>query len=439
MGLFEKREWSGGSRWRVSPSQRSEVWSMRIYLETSVLLKDAWPGFEQSIANVVELAGRLGSTLAIPDSVLHGLEYHWTHMTREAVKGLRESAQKVSRRLGALGLAGVQQPPVAIDNTAIDAYRATVAGLLEEHRIARVPLTACPLAQIYSRAVQHLPPFSKKGDAGFKDTVHLLSILDDLGEHGESGVLVTDDGDFDNLGALASASGSSIELTVTKPGDLADLLKSRLAEDAQEEIRLDQRKMQQAITDSRRQLERFLTENLEVPAGSLYPFSSPDELVSVRPTRLFPPSTPIPVTRSENDTVPFQVEVEVELVVVKTESSFGERPPLKVGRSADEAGHWTILIPGKRVEDRTRRTAVVHGNAEWPGGTYTLRAFTSCALKEPSSVSSVLQALYGALPASDATLAESIDRELGVVSFESSPPGARNPSDPVASENDGTK
>jgi hypothetical protein len=240
----------------------------RLYFETSVLVAAGWPRLSADLENVLKFAP--GDKI-LPAGVEIELQHRWQHELEERTSAVKSKIQAVEEHVGR-----VQKTSVTVDMPerakALDDYLKAVNALKRKYGLSTGRFTGRAVSEIFAMATVRHPPFKQnKEDVGFRDAVIFLSVVDDLmATKNQVGALVALDEAFHDSRIVEFAARSGVELQVFR--SVKDVFDS-LVQDAATYVRAKwdaataevQRTLESRLTE----IEKFISENLEVPASNL--------------------------------------------------------------------------------------------------------------------------------------------------------------------------
>ena len=199
-------------------------------------------------------------------------------------------------------------------DAALAAYRERAKNLKEEWKIETVPLTLRATDELFRMAVCGEPPFQEK-DVGFQDTIIYFSVLDHLlKEPKQVGAFISQDRIFSYLRILdhAKAAGVSIEV-YTNIEDVYKELDNRLEVVMKQAWDSDRKRAQDALAQRLSDIQKFLSENLEISEDDLGFGRSILAVRNLKVNKIRNVETPFLLDRKENE--PVRISFEIELTV----------------------------------------------------------------------------------------------------------------------------
>ena len=199
-------------------------------------------------------------------------------------------------------------------DAALAAYRERAKNLKEEWKIETVPLTLRATDELFRMAVCGEPPFQEK-DVGFQDTIIYFSVLDHLlKEPKQVGAFISQDRIFSDLRILdhAKAAGVSIEV-YTNIEDVYKELDNRLEVVMKQAWDSDRKRAQDALAQRLSDIQKFLSENLEISEDDLGFGRSILAVRNLEVQKIRNVETPFLLDRKENE--PVRISFEIELTV----------------------------------------------------------------------------------------------------------------------------
>ena len=154
---------------------------------------------------------------------------------------------------------------------ALQDYRATVGAVNKFFGISEVPLTTRPLTDIFTMACLRQPPFRDKGvDAGFKDAVIFLSIIDHLMGTDEVGALVSVDGIFRDAKIVEFGRNAGARLMIYSSVEAVyDAMKQEFQEIEKRTWDLRTENVRRRLTLKLEAIQKFIEERLQIPEWGL--------------------------------------------------------------------------------------------------------------------------------------------------------------------------
>ena len=180
------------------------------------------------------------------------------------------------------------------------------------------------------------PPFQER-DVGFQDTVIYLSVVDHLvKESGHVGAFISQDGIFSDPRVLdhAKATGVSIEVYPNIEAVYKEL-DNRLEAAMKRAWDQDRKRTEDALTQRLSDIQKFLSENLEISENALGFGGSILAVRNVEVQRVRNVQTPFLLDRKENEPVRISFEIELTVALEVARSYIPQTPSrLKVGQEA---------------------------------------------------------------------------------------------------------
>lgn len=149
----------------------------RIYLETNSM-RQRWPVIRGELRDVMILARTVGAQVCVPTSAI--IEHRHTTV-REWGERVDKATAAVNEINGLLrGVARDQHVPQRQDiDEVFAAYDRAVQIANQTFEFSTIPVTQRTVAEFVRFAAERVPPF-KSEDAGFRDAVHIHSIIEHL-------------------------------------------------------------------------------------------------------------------------------------------------------------------------------------------------------------------------------------------------------------------
>lgn len=306
----------------------------RIYFDTNVLIAANWPKPSAALERLLDLARLVKVGVFLPKAVEDELEVHWNRL-------FDEKHTKAKRSVSDLKKHTAQSDATADDllpkkDAALATYRKNVKSLKSQWKIETVPLTVRPTDELFRMAICDEPPFQER-DVGFQDTVIYLSVVDHLvKESGHVGAFISQDGIFSDPRVLdhAKATGVSIEVYPNIEAVYKEL-DNRLEAAMKRAWDQDRKRTEDALTQRLSDIQKFLSENLEISENALGFGGSILAVRNVEVQRVRNVQTPFLLDRKENEPVRISFEIELAVALEVARSYIPQTPSrLKVGQEA---------------------------------------------------------------------------------------------------------
>ena len=305
----------------------------RIYFDSSILIGNSWPVPSGTLARVFDVAGVVkGVQLFIPSLVEDECEQEFGRRFGELRKQVTQKIEALAEHTDLFEPPAFKFPE---KKEALERYRAIVDHLKKETGLATSPLTTLTAKQLLDMAVAHKNPFPDR-DSGFRDATIMLSIVEHVESAGTpiEALLLTRDAFFRRQ---VLASGSVIEVS----NDLDQIYEQLLDMIVDNRIKVwreDTARAKAALEKDGEQIERFVTETLEVPVGGGLLGPKVKEVVSLRLVGIEGVATPKPFKRGDDvvERISFTVNVVLREKVEFSDWPVFADPRIKVGaRSAE--------------------------------------------------------------------------------------------------------
>ena len=247
-------------------------WPKAIYIETSILRKLPLHIVEAEMERLLERAELLNTLVVVPESCI----LEWLPKRQN---DMESTVQKITDGFLALKQTFSYTPDSnwgADSKQLSQELNRTTRDILERHHILVIPMAAPKISDLFDRAVKKIRPFEEKGEKGFRDTIHLYSILEhartlaDKPQKFECVILIVEDSAFQHadVQALAKEYGVNLEV-ISSIRDTID----RLEVFAQELNRLvkdhEDQKVKQYLLENREQISKYITEKYDFPESDL--------------------------------------------------------------------------------------------------------------------------------------------------------------------------
>lgn len=238
-----------------------------VYLDTEPLRGAAWPMLRAVATTLITLAHDVGLIVCLPEPVEAELAAQFMRdlaAINDKITSNWRGVEGLFRRVNAVP-EGAPHRPTAGDARA--AYERAVIATCRAHGLERIARSERPLGDYFDLALAQSPPFDADG-RGFKDSVVLMSVIDDLCRREiQRGLLVTRDKDFQGIEALVERRG--VQLIVRNVDEAVSILRRRLNAADQATYAAAER---QALALAQQELSgivTFISDNLEVPSTVL--------------------------------------------------------------------------------------------------------------------------------------------------------------------------
>lgn len=237
-----------------------------LYFDTQPLRASAWPRLRAGAVTIITLARENNISVCLPEPVEAELRAQFTRAFTEADQKISQALrdmESVFRRVDAQPEETTRRPTV---EAALAAYDRAVNTIRGAHGLVQIGRSARVLDEYFDLAISQTAPFDVQG-RGFKDTVILMSVIDDVLRRRRPGLLVTSDRDFNGGEDIAARLGA--QLIVRTAEASIDILRRRLAFTARVTYARAERDALTLLGAHRSQLIRFVEGNLEVSADLL--------------------------------------------------------------------------------------------------------------------------------------------------------------------------
>jgi hypothetical protein len=238
-----------------------------IYFDTNALRGARWPKGNAQLLQVVQYAEWLGIRLCLPEVVRQELEGHWIRKVRNQWQNTNSQIATLSGMVKPLrDFSKLPDPPTREE--LLQKFRDASVGLTE--KMILVSFTRKPLSDFVSMAIFREAAFNDSG-RGFRDSVILCSVLEHMvASKSATGVLVSEDEDFQNAGVAQLTVSSKVELRILKTlDDIESLLKQSRNVAIRKYVEQEQRQLMDALTQRMPDLEKYLVENLVITPSDL--------------------------------------------------------------------------------------------------------------------------------------------------------------------------
>jgi predicted nucleic acid-binding protein len=301
-----------------------------IYFDTNPLIAAGWPNVSAQFSQVLDLAERIDIQLFLPNVVQQELEEHRIRDFVEWHKSINSQIENLSKWTQSF-LPFQKLPSLPPAESLRKELRALAGDLM--HRFVAVPLTQRPLSELLSLAITRGATF-EDGGYGFQDAVILCSVLDHMKTMGiQNACLVSEDHGFQSRGSgkLIAATGVTLKV-LGKLNDLEDLLMRNLNSLVLSHLEHEKRMWKAALETHYGQLQRFISENLEINTAELDIAGTVKRLVAVTIIGFENVFTPLDTATDATQRVKVSVEVKVALNFVVDRFYSGDPEKLKVGQ-----------------------------------------------------------------------------------------------------------
>jgi hypothetical protein len=239
----------------------------RIYLDSNILIASNWPKLSAELENFFDLALLLDVKIVLPEALEIELEEHW------------------------------------------------IRNLVDV-----IAITSRPISQLFRMAARHEAPFKEEG-SGFQDAIIYLSVIDDLAQGSEHiGALVSQDSIFktkkDELVGLAKS--SSVELNLYHSvQEITEVLRTRLRTEMIKDWEDRNRLVANALNRRLKEIERFVSENLEISEAEFGLGVKLVEFKGFRIKEMTNIQTPVIRKPDEPEKISFDLELEIDVAAEK--------------------------------------------------------------------------------------------------------------------------
>lgn len=194
---------------------------------------------------------------------------------------------------------------------ALESYRIKASAAIEDLGLRPVAMTSRSLDDVFQLALAKKAPFHPKTDAGFKDMVILLSVLDHLEHEPVASVLVTEDARFLETDIPELTTASNLPLRIVTVETVTSELEAALNQIRADAWQGDRSRAEDSIVSAWEDLSVFVAGNLDRIQDCF--FLRPGRVHSARPTVLVEVSTPFPPERTASQKVMIDGKLEVEV------------------------------------------------------------------------------------------------------------------------------
>lgn len=249
-----------------------------LYLDSQPLSNGS--GFQRTAAveAMLELAHKLHVEVYVPEAAKIELE---SQFERKLVSALSDAATACNR-VARLVDERYESPNLDVAG-AIRRHKAEIDSFLREYRIAVVPFTTRPYAELFRMAAMRQRPFRETSntvtDAGFKDAIIYMSVVDPVGMHGRPATFLSRDTDY--VGAERLLDGRTPLFRATVDEAIHELRRRANARDL-EEADKRRRLADESLRNDVAQLELisdFARRNFVVPDLMDVPFGLTRQIV----------------------------------------------------------------------------------------------------------------------------------------------------------------
>jgi hypothetical protein len=168
-----------------------------IYLDTVILRENGWPKQpSRELVALLELLTAVQIKPHIPAVCRFEMRRQWQKRFRDECNAAKQAYEKLAdkyrelRRYDASDL-----PPLILpkEEDEMRVYDRLVREHFDENNYLDVPLPSAPMAQLIQQSAEHLPPFPRDKDEGFRDGVIALSVAEHASTRNLQAVFVTSD------------------------------------------------------------------------------------------------------------------------------------------------------------------------------------------------------------------------------------------------------
>jgi predicted nucleic acid-binding protein len=327
----------------------------RIYFDTNVLIAANWPQPSAALERLLSLAHLFRLSVFVPKAVEDELEQHWSRLYNERYSKAKKSFADLQKHAAESDM-NLDDVVVVKKDAALAAYRERTRNLKEKWKIETVPLTLRATDELFRMAVCGEPPFQEK-DVGFQDTIIYFSVLDDLvKEPKQVGAFVSQDRIFSDPRILDHATAAGITIEVySNIEDVYKELDNRLETVMKKAWDTDKLRAQYALTQRLSDIQKYLSENLEISEDDLGFGRSIQAVRNLEVQCVRNVQTPFLLDRKENE--PVRISFEIELTVtLEIERPYIPQLPsrLKVGQETAGLESRTLgeIFGGPAQEER---------------------------------------------------------------------------------------
>ncbi len=288
----------------------------RIYFDSEPFVANGWPSLSARMRRVLELARSLSVSVYLPHAVREELEARWGAELQRHIDALRNDANTIKRDLKVVG-GSFELGAVPSHSQSLAIYRQTIDATVARWGLQLVDLTSRSATYVFRLALARKAPFHRETDAGFKDTIILLSVIEHLEHDPAPSVLVTRDDRFGEAD-VSFFTRETVALRVLPLEAVEHELEAALDAIQREAMEQDRQKAWKAITGAWSALSEFLRADPERLREALGIFSVVGQIVSVEPTILVEVKTPFPLERTVGEDVTVAADIEVDIEYVPT-------------------------------------------------------------------------------------------------------------------------
>lgn len=292
--------------------------------------------------------GQLGVPVLIPELVLWEAEAISLQKTAESIKSADAAFQRAAARISSFELSGHTWPD---RQSRKKAYGTTVAELASEWKWSVAPLPKVSLAEAVLRSVHHDAPFAD-ADTGFRDSLIVWSLLEQLQSGNVLGLIASDNAFFEaRIKRASTVGGVSLRIFRT-PEEAWDTTVRMVRASSTKEVlaywEQENNRLVAALEADRERLEEFVREHLQIPERPSGVAGSITAVRAIRVMGIQGAHVTFGAGKSDNDHAHVEVTLKIEVMLTSYPAT---RPRLmRVGQTADDVSS---------VEDMTPSTAVV--------------------------------------------------------------------------------
>ncbi len=343
-----------------------------IYPDSNCLIKEGWPDPSTALGNLLSISSELKVRFVLLDSVEKELEAHYMREFEEKVGEANAKVDRLGRVVRNVSLDVRIHTPTA--NEVRESYRGLVNHLVKGLRMERATVKPRDTAELFDMAIRHEKPFGKKG-CGFQDAVICLAAVDHLAASGEKvGALITRDGALEErtLQILASQKETSLLLYASVDAIFKPALEEYLEQRARAKvaaIRADEAQAKEVIEKDIPRIERFISDNLEIPE---YVFG--DRILEVRAIKVLGVrDVRTPLEEAKDGTASISADFDVEIRVVAEPGIFrrmGPQKKIKLSGAVEPEENAFLAWRTEPSEEVMTRTVSVEFRVTRTGGAY---------------------------------------------------------------------
>jgi PIN domain len=245
-----------------------------VFLDSQPISNGAGFRLSAAVEELLELAQALKVDVVVPEAVLVELQIQFQRELEKAIKDASEACQRAAR----VQRGRYEAPPVDIP-AAVSRHAQEIVEFRKRFGVQVIPFTTRNNEELFRMAANRKRPFREASktvtDAGFKDSVIYLSVVDDLRAKARPAALVSLDTDYVGAEALLERGMFLLQATVSEMvEELRRRLNVKALEAADQRRRLADANLH-ANGEQLQGLEKFAVDHFTIPDLLDLPFWVP--------------------------------------------------------------------------------------------------------------------------------------------------------------------